>query len=111
MRLDTKTYWLTDRQSQSDFDFWTKDPNEKGSVIADCLEKQFTSHDLCEENHEPRLETTVQILLPPPDATTSQKIRPYAVQKLRRSMDIDIVDLMAFQTNALGIFQEKHYYI
>jgi hypothetical protein len=22
MRLDTKTYWLTDRQSQCDFDFW-----------------------------------------------------------------------------------------
>jgi hypothetical protein len=27
-------------------------PNEKANVIADCLENQFTSHDLCDENHE-----------------------------------------------------------
>jgi hypothetical protein len=27
-------------------------PNEKASAIADYLENQFTSHDLCVENHE-----------------------------------------------------------
>jgi hypothetical protein len=27
-------------------------PLEKGNVTADCLENQFTPHDLCEENHE-----------------------------------------------------------
>jgi predicted nucleotidyltransferase len=26
-------------------------PNEKASMIANCLENQFTSHDLCDENH------------------------------------------------------------
>jgi hypothetical protein len=26
--------------------------NEKANVIADCLESQFTYHDLCDENHE-----------------------------------------------------------
>jgi hypothetical protein len=33
-------------------------PNEKSSAIADCLENQFASHDLCDENHERRVETT-----------------------------------------------------
>jgi hypothetical protein len=28
----------------------TYQPNEKANVIADCLEFQFTSHDLCDEN-------------------------------------------------------------
>jgi hypothetical protein len=27
-------------------------PNKKANVIAGCLENQFTSHDLCDENHE-----------------------------------------------------------
>jgi hypothetical protein len=27
-------------------------PDEKASVIVDCLENQFTSHDLCDKNHE-----------------------------------------------------------
>jgi hypothetical protein len=27
-------------------------PNEKGKAIADCSENQFTSHALCDENHE-----------------------------------------------------------
>jgi hypothetical protein len=27
-------------------------PNEKANMIVDCLENQFTSHDLCDENHE-----------------------------------------------------------
>jgi hypothetical protein len=26
--------------------------NEKANAIADCLENQFTSHDLCDKNHE-----------------------------------------------------------
>jgi hypothetical protein len=27
-------------------------PLEKANAIADCLENQFTPHDLCDENHE-----------------------------------------------------------
>jgi hypothetical protein len=38
-------------------------PNKKSNVIASCSENQFTSHDLCEENHERELETTVKALL------------------------------------------------
>jgi hypothetical protein len=34
--------------------------NEKANAIADCLENQFTSHDLCDENHE-RWEETARI--------------------------------------------------
>jgi hypothetical protein len=26
-------------------------PNKKAKMIVDCLENQFTSHDLCDENH------------------------------------------------------------
>jgi hypothetical protein len=38
-------------------------PSEKANAIAACLENQFTRHDLCDENHEWRLEATVQSLL------------------------------------------------
>jgi hypothetical protein len=27
-------------------------PSEKANAIADCMENQFTHHDLCDENHE-----------------------------------------------------------
>jgi hypothetical protein len=38
-------------------------PEDKANAIADCLENQFTPHDLCDENHEERVEATVQALL------------------------------------------------
>jgi hypothetical protein len=47
-------------------------PEDKANAIADCLENQFTHHDLCDENHERRVEARVQALLeavdinPPP---------------------------------------------
>jgi hypothetical protein len=34
MGLDTKTYWLTDRQSQCDFDFWPR--QFAGSFLREC---------------------------------------------------------------------------
>jgi hypothetical protein len=37
----------------------TNHPNEKANVIAYYSEKQFITHDLCEENHEGRVETGV----------------------------------------------------
>jgi hypothetical protein len=40
----------------------TYHPNEKTNAFADCLEKQFTSHDLCDENHGRQVETRVQAL-------------------------------------------------
>jgi hypothetical protein len=44
-------------------------PKEKANATADCLEKQFTSHDLCDENHERPVETRVQALLASVDDT------------------------------------------
>jgi hypothetical protein len=38
-------------------------PLEKASAIADCLENQFTLHDLCDENYKHRVEARVQTLL------------------------------------------------
>jgi hypothetical protein len=38
-------------------------PVDKDNEIADCLEKQFTPHKLCDENHERQVEATVQALL------------------------------------------------
>jgi hypothetical protein len=38
-------------------------PSEKANAIADCLENQFTPHDMCDENHERRVEARVLTLL------------------------------------------------
>jgi hypothetical protein len=43
-------------------------PEEKANAIAGCLENQFTPHDLCDENHERRVETRVQALLEAADS-------------------------------------------
>jgi hypothetical protein len=51
-------------------------------VTADCLENQFTSHDLCDENHERRVETRVQALLASVDDTALEKVRPCDTWKL-----------------------------
>jgi hypothetical protein len=51
-------------------------PSEKANAIADCLEIKFTPHDLCDENHERRVEARVDALLdavddsPPPKGKT-----------------------------------------
>jgi hypothetical protein len=60
----------------------TYQPNEKADVIADCLEKQFTSHDLCEENHCIQVETTVQALLTSESRTLLGIIRPREIHNL-----------------------------
>jgi glutaredoxin 2 len=38
-------------------------PSEKSNAIADCLDIQFTPHELCDENHERRVESAVEALL------------------------------------------------
>jgi hypothetical protein len=35
----------------------TYHPNEKATAFAGCLENQFISHDLCDENREHEVET------------------------------------------------------
>jgi hypothetical protein len=66
----------------------TYHPNEKANVIADSLENQFTSHDLCDENHEREVETTVQALLASVDGTPLGKVRPCEVHKLANSLKL-----------------------
>jgi hypothetical protein len=70
-------------------------PSEKANAIADCLENQFTHHDLCDENHERRVEARVQTLLEAIDNKPPERIRPCDLEtlinslKLRKSCGID----------------------
>jgi hypothetical protein len=57
-------------------------PEDKGNAIADCLENQFTPHDLCDENHEQRVEARFQALLEAADNNPPQRIRARDLQKL-----------------------------
>jgi hypothetical protein len=54
-------------------------PKEKANAIADYLENQFASNDMCDENHERRVETRVEALLASVDDTLSAKVRPCAI--------------------------------
>jgi hypothetical protein len=57
-------------------------------VIADCLEKQFTSHDLCDESHDPGVKTGVQVLLPLAGDTALEKTRPCDKEKLVKTLKL-----------------------
>jgi hypothetical protein len=48
-------------------------PVDKANAIADCLENQFTLHNLCEENYELKVEARVQALLEAADSVTLLK--------------------------------------
>jgi hypothetical protein len=61
-------------------------PSEKANATADCLENQFTHHDLCDENHERREEARVQIPLEAADSKTPKRIKPCDLQKLVSSL-------------------------
>jgi hypothetical protein len=63
-------------------------PNEKAHVIADCLEIKFTSHDLCDENHERQVETTVRVLLASVDYMPLGKVRPCDIHKLANALKL-----------------------
>jgi hypothetical protein len=70
-------------------------PHEKANVIADCLENQFTSHDMCDENRERQVETTVQALPSSVGGTPLGKVRSCDIQnlanllKMRKSCGLD----------------------
>jgi hypothetical protein len=59
---------------------------EKANTIADCLENQFTPHDLHDENHEWRLES--KLCLKPWTAFPPEKVRPCDVLKLINSLKL-----------------------
>jgi hypothetical protein len=63
-------------------------PEDKANAIADCLENQFTSHDLCDENHDERVEARVQALLEAHDRNPPARIRPCDLQKLLNSLKL-----------------------
>jgi hypothetical protein len=48
-------------------------PADKANAIADCLEKQFTPHKLCDENRERQVEAIVQALLEAEDNDPKKK--------------------------------------
>jgi hypothetical protein len=51
-------------------------------VTADCLENQFTSHDLGDKNYERQVETRVHASLLASVDDTPEKVRPHDVHKL-----------------------------
>jgi hypothetical protein len=61
-------------------------PSEKANTIAECLENQFTHHDLCDENHEWWVEARVQALLEGIHKKPPKRIRPSDLQKLFNSL-------------------------
>jgi hypothetical protein len=63
-------------------------PLEKANVITDCLENQFTPHDLCEEDHERRVVARIQALSEPVDNSPPERERPYEVQKIINSLKL-----------------------
>jgi hypothetical protein len=48
---------------------------EKANAIADCLENQFTLHDLCDENHKQEVGARVQTLLEAVNNNSPKRIR------------------------------------
>jgi hypothetical protein len=60
--------------------------NEKANVIADCLDDQFTSHNLCDKNYERQVETRVQAPLASVDCTPLGKVTPCDIHKLTNSL-------------------------
>jgi hypothetical protein len=87
-------------------------PLEKANAIDDCLENQFTPHDLCDENYERRVKARVQALLEAVDSNPHEGIRPCDLQKLINSLKLKkACGLMAFQMNASSTFQGDHWLI
>jgi hypothetical protein len=58
----------------------------KANATADCLENQFTPHDLCDKNHEWRVKARVQALLEAVDNNSPERIRPCGLQRLINSL-------------------------
>jgi hypothetical protein len=46
-------------------------------MIADSLDKQFTFHDVCDENHDRRVESRIKALLASIGVTHLEKVRFY----------------------------------
>jgi hypothetical protein len=84
-------------------------PLKKATTIVNCLENQFTPHDLCNRNHKRWVKARVQALLGAADNTSLEKGRPCYVQKLTKPLKLrKAYGIGVFQKNALGTFHEGH---
>jgi hypothetical protein len=63
-------------------------PLEKANAIADYLENLFTPHDLCDENHERRVEARVQALLEAVGDSPQERVRPCDVQNILKTLKL-----------------------
>jgi hypothetical protein len=61
-------------------------PLEKANAIVDCRKNQFSSHELCDENHELRVEARVQAFSKAVNGSPPERIRPCGVRKLINSL-------------------------
>jgi hypothetical protein len=62
-------------------------PSGKTNAVDDCLENQFTPHDLCDDNYEWRVEAIVQALLEAVHNKPPERIRPCDTEKLTNSLN------------------------
>jgi hypothetical protein len=51
-------------------------PFEKANMFVDCLESQFSPHDLCEGHHEQLVVTRIQALFEAEDNDLPERVRP-----------------------------------
>jgi hypothetical protein len=59
---------------------------DKVNVIADCLENQFTPHDLCDENHERGMEARIQVLLEVEGNDTPERVRIIKFVEIKKGL-------------------------
>jgi hypothetical protein len=64
-------------------------PLEKSNAIADCLENQFATHGMCDENHERRVEARVQVLLEAVDNKCAERISPCDIIGINKFLEIE----------------------
>jgi hypothetical protein len=63
-------------------------PIDKVNISADCLEKQFTPHGLCDHDHKLQVDVKVYALLATADKVTPVKFRPFDVSKEIQSLKL-----------------------
>jgi hypothetical protein len=61
---------------------------ETVKVIADCVESQFSPHDLCKENHEEQGAACIQALLEAADDNHPERVGSYDVLKIISSLKL-----------------------
>jgi hypothetical protein len=69
--------------------------------------KQFTPHDLCDENHERRVETRVQALMQTMYNNAPDAVRSYDEEKLITLNWSRHVEFIAFKMDVTGTLQEE----